>query len=177
MRRVVWLVLVGLLVILLALSVWGEVWVLPNGVERTATAFPEVEPLTGLALVWGVVAITCCQAILVIALRLLALARDRERFRSSAYRWIRAVVGCLLFLVAWIVAAIVLLSVNGYSSPLMFMLAVAGVVALGTALFLATSRVTRQSFPQSSDAPSAVKPHHPLPVAGRRSQPGLSADG
>jgi hypothetical protein len=132
------------LLVVMSLSVFGEVWVLPRGIERTTAMFPEVAPLATLGLVWGVAAITCCQAIIIIGLRLVALARNERNFEASAYRWFRAILVCLLGLVALVVAALILLSVLGYSTPLMFWLTGVAVIAGVASGALALSRSTRR---------------------------------
>lgn len=134
----------ALLGLLLMLSVFGEVWILPRGVERTTATFPEVAPLAPLAVAWGVAAISCCQAMLIIGLRLVALAGGEGKYYSSAYRWHRAIVGCLLLLVALVIAAIAILSGLGYLTPLMFWPTIIGIIALLTAVVLSTSRVVRR---------------------------------
>ncbi|MFK4834329.1 DUF2975 domain-containing protein [Microbacterium sp. ZW T2_14] len=145
MRRGVLIGLAALVLALMGLSVIGELWVLPSEIDRVTTTFPETEPHATIALLWGVAAITCCQLLLVMALRLVALGRNESKFRASAFRWARAMVGCLLLLVALIAAAMVLLSVWGYSSPLSFLLGIAGGIALTAAVAIASSRVSRRS--------------------------------
>lgn len=144
MRTGLSLAMSALVLAAIALSVAGELWVLPNGVRGVTTAFPETEPHATTALWWGIAAITCCQAILVMVLRLMTLRRNKTKFDAHAYRWARAISGCLLLLVALIVAAIVLLRVWGYSSPLSLMLGIAGAIALTAAIAVASSRVSRR---------------------------------
>jgi len=150
-------VLAALLLALILLSVVGELWILPSGIERVTTSFRETQSHATIALGWGIAAMTCCQAILLIGLRLVALRRDESKFEASAFRWSRAIVGCLLLLVALIVAAMVLLSLWGYSSPLSFLLGIAGGIALTAAVGIAESRVSRRPTPPLLSSLAAVR--------------------
>ena len=144
MRRGISFALTGVLLVLLLLSVFTQVWVLPSEVERVVAAFPEVKPLAIPSVIWGVIAIACWQVVAVIGLRLAILARD-HRFDASAYGWLRAMVGCLLAFIVLVVSAFIALSVMGYTTPgVMLGLAAGGLVALiavgSLVLFLGTRR-------------------------------------
>lgn len=148
-RRTSFALTVGLLSLLL-LSVFAQVWILPSAVESVVAVFPEVEPLTVPAIVWGICAIACWQAIAVIGLRLVIRARDHG-FDSSANKWLRAMVGCLLAFIVVVVAAFIALNVLGYTTPGVML----GLIAGGfSALIAATSLVlylgTRPPMPQYS---------------------------
>lgn len=137
----------GLLIVLL-LSVFTQVWVLPTAVERMVAVFPEVKPLAVPAMGWGVCAIACWQAVAVIGLRLVVRARD-HRFDSSAYKWLRAMVGSLLAFIGLVVSAFIALNVTGYTTPgVMLGLIAGGLMALITAgslvFFLGTRPLVRQ---------------------------------
>lgn len=147
MRRGISIALIAVLVVLLLLSVFTQVWVLPSEVERVAAMFPAVEPLSAPSVIWGVVAIGCWQAIAVIGLRLVVLARD-HRFDSSSYGLMRAIIGCLVAFVVLVTSAFITLSVMGYTTPVMLGLIVCGVVALlivvPLLVFLGANSVDRQ---------------------------------
>ena len=147
MRRGISIALIAVLVVLLLLSVFTQVWVLPSEVERVAATFPAVEPLSAPSVIWGVVAIGCWQAIAVIGLRLVVLARD-HRFDSSSYGLMRAIIGCLVAFVVLVTSAFITLSVMGYTTPVMLGLIVCGVVALlivvPLLVFLGANSVDRQ---------------------------------
>lgn len=70
MRRRPWFALAGLLLVLLLGSLFLQVRVLPQEIMRITTRFPEVESLAMPGLVWGVLAIACFQAVVIIGLRL-----------------------------------------------------------------------------------------------------------
>lgn len=137
----------GLFILLLA-SVFAQVWVLPSAAERAGTVFPEVEALVVPAVVWGICAVACWQAIAVIGLRLVIRARDHG-FDSSAGNWLRAAVGCLLAFIVLVVAAFIALNVLGYATPgVMLGLAASGfgalIAVLSLVLFLGTKRPMRR---------------------------------
>jgi Protein of unknown function (DUF2975) len=146
-RRGISIALIAVLVVLLLLSVFTQMWVLPSEVERVAATFPAVEPLSAPSVIWGVVAIGCWQAIAVIGLRLVVLARD-HRFDSSSYGLLRAIVGCLVAFVVLVTSAFIALSVMGYTTPVMLGLIACGVVALlivvPLLVFLGANSVDRQ---------------------------------
>lgn len=147
--------LVTLLLVLLLVSVFLQVWVLPREIERATTTFPETEPLAMPGLIWGVSAIACWQAIVVIGLRLVALARD-DKFEESAYGWFRAIVGCLLVFIVLVVLAITTLAVKGYSSPATPELALLGILTLIPAVALVVSPATRHPRDAKSESPRSA---------------------
>lgn len=120
-----------------------EVWILPLEIDRTITTFPETKPLGVPGLIWAIAAITCCQIIVIIGLRLVALARE-GRFEDHASTWLRAMVGCLIIFIALIVLAFATLAVLGYGTPAMAELILLGVIALIAAVALLATRATRR---------------------------------
>jgi hypothetical protein len=86
-------------------------------------------PLALPGLLWGVTAIACGQAIVIIGLRLVALAR-KDKFEDDASGWLHAIVGCLLVFIVLVVLAITTLAAKGYRSPATPELVVVGVLAL-----------------------------------------------
>jgi hypothetical protein len=140
--------LTGGLLILLLLSVFAQVWILPFALGRVVAVFPEVELLRVPAIVWGSCAIACWQAIGAIGLRLVIGARD-HRFDSFANKWLRAMVGFLLAFLVLIVAAFIALNVLAYTPPgVMLGLIAGGLIALiagsSLVLFLGTGPQVRQ---------------------------------
>ncbi len=145
MRRRAMFVLISVLLVLLLLSVFAQVRVLPTAIAKVIAVFPEVKPLSVPSVIWGVFAIACWQAVGLIGVRLAILARD-YRLDASAYKWLRAMIGCLLGFIVLVGSACVALSVMGYTTPgVMYgligggLLALIGVVSL--AMFLATRPV------------------------------------
>lgn len=147
MRRWTSIALLALLLALLVLSVFIQVWALPREVDALVSVFPEVTPLAAPSVIWGVVAIACWQAIAVIGLRLVVLVRG-HRFDSSSYGWIRGMVGCLIAFIVLVVCAFIALSVMGYATPLMLGLIASGLVALvivvSLLIFLGANSAVRQ---------------------------------
>lgn len=138
---VVWTTVI--LIFLLA-SGFLQVWVLPHEIELTTTRFPEVESLATPGLIWGVIAIACFQAIVLMGLRLVALAR-KGKFEDSASGWLRAIVGCLLAFIVLVALAFTALTVLGFSSPAQPELVVIGVLALIVTALLLASPATRRA--------------------------------
>lgn len=118
-------------------SVFAQVWIVPSAVERAVADFPEVRPLAVPAILWGICAIACWQAIAVVGLRLAVGSRDK-RFDSSASKSLGAVIGSLLVFIVLVVAAFIALNVLGYTTPGVML----GLLAGGlTASIAATSLV------------------------------------
>lgn len=149
MRRDASFALSAILVVLLLLSLFGQLRVFPASVDRLVAVFPEVEPLALPAVIWGVAAIACWQAVAVIGLRLISRTHHHG-FDASITNGIRAMIGCLLLFIALVVSAFVALAVMGYTTPgVMFGLIAVGLVALivvgSLVLFLRTGPRFRMS--------------------------------
>ena len=136
--------LTAVLLVLLLLSAFIQVWILPSAVEHTVALFPEVEPIAAPAIIWGVTAIACWQAIAVMCLRILMLARG-HRLGESAYGWLYAIVGCLLAFLVLVAAALIALTVLKYDTPgLMLGLFASGLVAFIAVCSLGLPLATRR---------------------------------
>lgn len=137
MRRGTSFALTAILLILLLLSVFMQVWALPAEVRTVGILFPETKPIAVPAIVWGVVAIVCWQAVAIICLRIVMLARQ-HRFTTSAYGWLRAIIGFLLAYLVLAVAAFIALNLMGFATPGVML----GLIGTGfTALIAAGSLV------------------------------------
>jgi hypothetical protein len=148
-----------LLVLALVAFVLAQVWVLPNGVHDVVAEFPEVAWLAVPGIVWGVAAVACWQAIAIVGLRIVRLARD-HRFTESGRGPLRAVLGCLLAFLALVIAAFIALTVLNYATPgamlgLIVSGLVAGIAAVRLGMHLgATSAVPRAPTPTTRESPS-----------------------
>lgn len=123
-------------------SVLVQVWLLPAAVARAVALFPEAVPLAAPALVWGVCAIACWQAVAVGGLRLVHLPRTPQA-EASTRRWVFGVIGCLLAFVVLDGLAFTRLNEAGFTPPgLMLGLIASGLISLiaaaALALFLAS---------------------------------------
>jgi len=139
-------VTVGLSAVLGAL-VLVQVWLLPAAVGRAVALFPEAAPLAAPALIWGVCAIACWQAIAVGGLRLVHLPRWPQA-EASTRQWVFGVIGCLLAFVVLDGLAFARLNEAGYTPPgLMLGLIASGLISLVAAaelaLFLASGHSLR----------------------------------
>jgi hypothetical protein len=131
MSRGTAVVLTGLLVLAVLVSVLVQVWALPFLADQVVSTFPEVKPIVVPSIIWGIVAIFCLQVAAVFGIRVLALART-GKLDASFYRWLRAVVACLILFVVLVVFAWVVLSVLEWATPgVIFGLFVGGALALG----------------------------------------------
>lgn len=144
MRRGTSFALTAALLVLLVGSVFTQVWALPAEVRIVGVVFPETRPIAVPSIIWGVVAIACWQAVALICLRIVVLARH-GRFNSSVYGWLRAIVGCLLAYLVLVVGAFIALSVMGFmTAGVMLGLIGTGLIALfavlSLLLFLGTRR-------------------------------------
>ena len=66
-RWVVW-TLSAVIVSLMALSVVGEVWLMPREIAFVVRRFPETQPLLLPSLIWGVIVISSWQVVLAVGL-------------------------------------------------------------------------------------------------------------
>ncbi|WP_255579375.1 DUF2975 domain-containing protein [Cryobacterium sp. PAMC25264] len=129
-----WSALTALLIVVLCVAVLVQVWVLPAAVATVVATFPVVTPIALPGVIWGVLAIACWQAIAVIGLRLVALAKA-HRLEGALRGWLRAIVGCLLVFVLLVAAAVIALNVLEYATPgLMFALLGSGLLAVVAAV-------------------------------------------
>lgn len=147
MRYRVSVALIVALVVFVLFSAAAQVWLLPAGVARVVTTFPEVQLLSVPAVIWGIAAIACLQLAALMGVRVAVLARGHA-LSESAYGWLRAIVGCLLAFLLLVVLAFVALNVMGYTTPgVMLGLIGAGLMALiavvSLAWFLGTRSVAR----------------------------------
>jgi hypothetical protein len=125
----------------LLLSLLLQIWVLPQSVQAIATTFPEVQSLVVPGIIWGVAAIVCLQAIVVVGLRMVRRVRgagaSTSTIKKTIYRSLWIVVCCLLAFLALVIAAYATLAVLGYSTPLMLWLLAAGILTAAAASALA----------------------------------------
>ncbi len=136
----------AVLLILLILSVFTQVWLLPSEVKNVVAVFPETNPIAVPAIIWGAVAIACWQVVAgLIGLKLVHLARDHG-LDASNYGWIQAMIGCIVAFIVLVVVAFIALNVLGYTTPAMLGLIGGGVLAMivagSLALFLGTRPCT-----------------------------------
>jgi hypothetical protein len=151
MSRELGLALTTLIALGLAGSLFLQVWAFPSLVTGIAGAFPEVEWLVVPGVVWGALAIGCWQAIAVITLRIVALARG-DRFDASAYGLVWAIVGCLMVFLALVAAVLIALTMWGYTSPAMLALSASGILAGAVGVPLLWFLLTRPAVTQGPGA-------------------------
>lgn len=150
----------AVLLILLILSVFTQVWLLPSEVKNVVAVFPETNPIAVPAIIWGAVAIACWQVVAVIGLKLVHLARDHG-LDASNYGWIQAMIGCIVAFIVLVVVAFIALNVLGYTTPGVMLGLIGGgvlamIVAGSLALFLGTRPLARQYWKNSTALPPAT---------------------
>ena len=144
MRRGMSVAVVVALAVVLIVSLFGQLVVLPGAVARAAALFPEVEPYAGLGIAWGVLAIACIQVIALCSIPLLLTARTRAAGQSSTI-WHRGIQGATLLLLALIIAAIVALNTLAFATPgVMLALIGSGILVLA-ALGILIAQNTRRA--------------------------------
>lgn len=144
MRRETSIALGALLIVSLVFSVVTQVRLFPAAVQSVVIVFPEVSLLAVPAVTWGVLAVLCWQAVAVIALRVVVLART-DRFYASAHGWLRAMVGFISAFIVLVVSALIALTVMGYTTPgVMIALIAGGLVAAAAAVALVLYLATRR---------------------------------
>ena len=82
------------ILILLVLSVAAQVWAFPSAVSHFAEIFPEIQPIAGTSVVWGVIAIALLQLVALVCLQIIRLARVNKS-HESIYRWLWVVAAML----------------------------------------------------------------------------------
>ena len=131
--------MIGLFTIIgvpLIVSVAMQVWVLPAEVHSTVDIFPVVEPLAVPAIVWGVSAIACWQAIGVILLRIVILIRA-DKFTVATSPWPAAIVWYLMVFLVLVLAAFIAINVMGYTTPgVYYGLVASGLIAVVALVWL-----------------------------------------
>lgn len=116
------------IVSLLAISVFCEVCLFPAMIRRVGEVFPEVLPVQVPALIWGVMVISCWQAMLVLLLVALRMDRRVAKQPRGLVAWI---VGLLLAILLLSIVALVTLGQLGFGTPgVMLALILMGVLAL-----------------------------------------------
>ena len=157
------------LVAALVLSVLAQVWLLPSEIRATVAMYPEVQPLVIPGIIWGIAAIACLQGIGIVGLRIVVLLRTADAstsptaaslYKARVYRWLWAVVGCLVAFLALVIVAYTALAVLGYSTPAMLALIAARIVATAAAIALALFLTTRPGI--RTDRRSGQRLGYPL---------------
>lgn len=132
------------ILILLALSVATQVWAFPSAVRHIAEIFPEIQPIEGTSVVWGVIAIAFLQAVAVVCLQIIRLARVNKS-NESIYRWLWVVAAMLVAFAVLTGVALIMLNALDFLAPgVMLGLIAAGLSASITAGAIALRVGTRR---------------------------------
>ncbi|MBM7847630.1 hypothetical protein JOE65_000858 [Arthrobacter roseus] len=138
MHRRTSLALRAAILVLLLLSLYVQVWVVPATVDNTVATFPEFEPLAVPSIIWSVVSILCLQAVLVAGWRLVALSSHTRMIDADAFTWLRWAAGFLIAFTALAAFAFVALSILTYTAPSVILALIGGelITALTAACLL-----------------------------------------
>lgn len=137
MHRRIALALRAAILVLLLLSLYVQVWVVPATVDNTVAIFPEFAPLAVPSTIWSVVSIVCLQAVLVVGWRLVGLSGHTRMIDAAAFTWMRWAAGFLIAFTALAAFAFVALSILTYTPPsVMLGLIGGGLIAVLTAALL-----------------------------------------
>lgn len=150
-RRRASLVMIAVLVALLLLSLFIQVWALPTEVGRWVSEYPVLEPLATPGIIWEVVAIACWQAVGLIGLRVVVLVSD-HRFGASSHGWLWAMMGFLIAYFLLSIGAFVGVKVTGFWNPGLGVGLVAGAfISLLCVAYLVLFFIIRRSVRRVAD--------------------------
>jgi hypothetical protein len=148
--RVLLVLLFGLLVVLETVS-------LPGQFAHLAAQRPDLAhlrwPLTAVTVFW----VVCAQVVVVATAKLLTLFEQDRIFSDGASRWVDLILGAIgaAWAVLAVVTAAVLLTADDPGLPLLLLLAVAGVGALGL-LIVVVRALLRQATSLRTDLDSVI---------------------
>lgn len=144
MRRGIEILLTAVLIAVLALSLYLQLWGLPAGARAVARTFPEVESLVVPSIVWGILAMACWEAVAILGLRVIILVR-RDNFAASALPLLRAMVFSFVAFFLLVAMAFIALGVMGYlTAGVMLGLVAGGLIALCGASSIGLSLAVRR---------------------------------
>lgn len=127
--------------VILAVSVAGQVFVIPFLAAETVRSFPEAESLRLPGIVGCVALVVCTQVALVCLWRLLTMVADDAIFSTVAFGWVNALIVCCAAFTALIAVAFgVLSAANAFPGGLAIMLIAAFIAGAGVTLLLVVMR-------------------------------------
>lgn len=127
--------------IILAVSLAGQVFVIPFMAAETVRVFPEAGWLRLPGIVGCVALVICAQVALVCIWRLLSMVTGDAIFRPAAFGWVSALIGCCVAFTALIAVAFgVLSAANTLPGGLAIMLIAMFTAGVGVTLLLVVMR-------------------------------------
>ncbi|PJJ63687.1 DUF2975 domain-containing protein [Compostimonas suwonensis] len=123
--------------IILAVSLAGQVFVVPFMADEMVRMYPEFEGLRIPGIVGCIALVVCAQVALLCVWRLLSMVAGASIFSITAFRWVKVLIGCCAAFTGLIAAAfIVLYAANAMQGGVMVMLLAAFIGGIGATLLL-----------------------------------------
>ncbi|MFT4235347.1 MAG: DUF2975 domain-containing protein [Microbacterium sp.] len=131
MQRITILALKAVLAFAFLVCLFGEVLVIPLFANEVVGEFPEVGYLRLPGIVGSIAIVMCVQAALVGIWVLLSMVAKDAIFRPSAFRVVDVLIGCGIAQAVLFIAAFIVLSVAGATTPGAMILIIVGTAASG----------------------------------------------
>ena len=125
----------ALIVVLLALLLSTQVFLIPGVALLTAERNPDLAYLAVPGIVGGIVLVVLIEIVLICVWRLLSLVREDRIFSPGAFRYVDVIMATMAASAVLIAGAVVVLAIGRAVNPSILLLGVVGVV-IGIALAL-----------------------------------------
>ncbi|MEQ6897762.1 DUF2975 domain-containing protein [Microbacterium sp. KR10-403] len=147
-----------LIVLLFAVLLVGQVWIVPAMAEDAASTAPEFAGLRVPGIVLTVLLLVCVQIVLVCVWRLLSLVDRDEIFQPRAFGWVNAIIIAVLAAVVLVIAGMILIDRAQAGSPFVLICGIlAIIVGLGIALVVVVLKeLLRQAAQLEQDMSEVV---------------------
>jgi hypothetical protein len=131
----------ALIIVMIALLVSCQVFVVPGVAQQTAYGSPTVAYLQAPGIIVAVLFLLCVEVVLVCVWRLLSMVREGEIFGERAYTWVDVIFGSIVFATLLIALSFIVLALAGVATPSIMVLCSLGiVVGAGLALLILVLR-------------------------------------
>ncbi|MFT4219467.1 MAG: DUF2975 domain-containing protein [Microbacterium sp.] len=141
MHRATIIALKGLIVLLLALLLACQLWVLPGVAGAMAVRYPELAYLQAPGVVIGIVFTLCAQVVLLCVWSLLSLVGRDSIFSPRAFVWVDLSLAAVVVATLLVVGSLALLQAAPASGPSILILCLLGiVVGAGLSLLIVVLR-------------------------------------
>ena len=131
----------AVIVVILLISLLGQVFVIPELAAETVWSFPEVEYLRVPGILGCIAIVACAQIALVCIWQLLSMVDNSSVFQKSAFVFVNVIIGCGIAATALFVSAYVVLQLASALSPGTVIILVVGAVgSIGLTMLLVVMR-------------------------------------
>lgn len=128
MDRTAIVALKALIVVMIALLLVCQVFVVPAVADQMAEKSPELSYLEGTGIFVTVAFLVCVQVALVCVWRLVSLVRGSSIFSVDAFRWVDIILGAVAVATLLIAGSFITLALAGVASPSVTILCALGIV-------------------------------------------------